>query len=181
MGPEACQAGEHILVLGQLDLCLGVGGLGAHGEDVEDERRAVEYLYLELCLDVPYLLGGELVVEDCHADFPFLLGFGFDIRPQLLQLAFTDVGGRERRVEALDETLDDHRPCRVGEELQFIEVLISLHFVLVACDEAYEDCGLGLRLGDYKFFHYRRFFSFLFKIWCHLAPPCPLPRMMEQR
>ena len=50
--PEALQARQHVAILCQLDLRLGIGRLCAHGEDVEDERRAVEYLYLELVLDV---------------------------------------------------------------------------------------------------------------------------------
>ena len=44
--PESLQAGQHIAVLSQFHLRLGIGRLGTHGKDVEDERGAVENLHL---------------------------------------------------------------------------------------------------------------------------------------
>ena len=44
VSPHTREAGEQVLVLGQLHLHLGVGGLGALGEDVEDEVGAVHHL-----------------------------------------------------------------------------------------------------------------------------------------
>ncbi len=52
VGPQARQARQQVLVLGQFDLGFGVGCLGAAREDVENQRGAVENLYLELLLDV---------------------------------------------------------------------------------------------------------------------------------
>ena len=40
--PQAGQSGEHIAILSQLDLRLGVGRGSSGGEDIEDEARAVQ-------------------------------------------------------------------------------------------------------------------------------------------
>ena len=42
--PQALQTGQHVTVLCQLHLRLGIRRLGTHGEDVEYQRRTVEYL-----------------------------------------------------------------------------------------------------------------------------------------
>ena len=50
--PQTLQARQHVTVLRQLHLRLGIGGLGAHGKDIENKARAVENLYFEFALDV---------------------------------------------------------------------------------------------------------------------------------
>ena len=90
--PQALQAGQHVLVLRQLYLRLGVGRLCPHGEDVEDERRAVQYLHLQCTFDIAYLLGGQLVVEDDHAHFAFRFLLLLDVCLYLVQLSLAHVG-----------------------------------------------------------------------------------------
>jgi hypothetical protein len=62
--PQAAHAGHVVFELGQLDLHLALGGVGVAGEDVEDQRRAVQHRHVELGLEVALLARGELVVGD---------------------------------------------------------------------------------------------------------------------
>ncbi len=62
VGPQAAHAGEVVLELGELDLELAVGAVGVTGEDVEDDRRAVDDGDAELRLEVALLARAELVV-----------------------------------------------------------------------------------------------------------------------
>ena len=62
MGPEPAHAGEVVLELGQLDLELALGRVGVVGEDVEDDRRAVDHRHVERLLEVALLARLELVV-----------------------------------------------------------------------------------------------------------------------
>src|SRR4029079_8419869 len=54
----------HVGELGELDLRLALTALRVLGEDVEDQRGAVDGLDLELVLEVAQLAGCELTVED---------------------------------------------------------------------------------------------------------------------
>lgn len=80
--PQTGQTGQHVFVLSQLHLCLGVGSLRAREEDVQNQARAVEDAAGHRPLDVARLGGREFVVEDRHAD-GVLLAVGGD----LLELA----------------------------------------------------------------------------------------------
>ena len=144
---------QHVAVLGQFHLCLGVGRLCAHGEDVEDEAGAVQDFHLQFLLDVAELLGGEFVVENHHAHLAFGVFLRHDVGTDFLQLALPDVCHRGRAVEALREPLHGHGARRFGEESQFVEVFLRLAFRLVFGDEAHEHGGLGAGLGLYEFFH----------------------------
>ena len=64
VAPEPRQARQQMLELRQFDLQLAFARAGALGEDVEDERRAVENLAVENLLQVAALRGGKFVVED---------------------------------------------------------------------------------------------------------------------
>ncbi len=76
--PQSLQTWQHIAVLRQFHLCLGVGRLRAHCENVEDERRAVEYFHLQLVLDVP------AIVEDYHTHRAFRILLVDDVLSYLL-------------------------------------------------------------------------------------------------
>ena len=102
-----------VLQLGQLDLGLALGALGVGGEDVEDQRGPVDDLDLDLVLQVAQLSGSELAVADDRVG----AGGDHDL-PQLLHLAAADVGGRIGALAALDQTLEDLRARRLGEQLQ---------------------------------------------------------------
>ena len=116
--PESCEAGEQVLVLRELDLCLGGGGLRAAGEYVEDEAGAVEYLDLELFLEVGYLLGGEVVVEYDDSDV-----VGLHVLCDLLELALADECARVGVVELLCEPCHGDRSGSIGQKLELVEVL----------------------------------------------------------
>ena len=99
VGPLSGEAGQQVLVLGQLDLQLALVGGGVAAEYVEDERCSVDDLDLVLlaaagegtwgqyALKVALLGWGELVVEDHDVGGEFLDQFA-----QLFQLALADVG-----------------------------------------------------------------------------------------
>ena len=140
-------------MLRQLDLCLCLGRLGAHGEYVEYERRAVEYLHLQLFLDIAYLLGRKLIVEDDHSHLTVGLGLVFYILAYLGELAASHIGDGARAVHFLRKPLHGDGSRRVGEELQLVEILLGLGLVLLVGDKAHEHSSLCLGLGYYKFLH----------------------------
>ena len=146
--PEALQARQHVAVLRQLYLRLGVGRLCTHGKDVKDEARAVEDLDLLHLLDVAQLLGRELIVEDDHRHFPFGILFRLYEGAYLLQLANAEVGDAVRPPKALGEAT--HRLCTgsLGQELQLIEVFLRFALVLTGRDDANEYSSLGRVVDD---------------------------------
>ena len=167
--PQALQAREHVAVLCQLYLCFGIGGLGSHGEDVEDERGAVENLDLQRGFDVAELFGREFVVEDHHAHGLRLLFVGrperiflrlvgrlfafFDVLTNLFELAFAHIGDAAGAVDALGEAAHSLRARRFGEKLQFVEIFVGLPLVLRLGDESDQDGGFGTSFGVDEFFH----------------------------
>ena len=60
----AAQPREEVVELGELDLRLALLGPGVLGEDVQDQRGAVDHLDLEPLLQVAQLAGRELAVAD---------------------------------------------------------------------------------------------------------------------
>src|SRR5690606_10900264 len=97
----AAQPGEHVLHLRQGHLGAALPGLGVLGEDVQDERGAVDHLGLGRVLQVDDLGGGELAVAH-HG-----VGAGglHDVA-QLGGLAGADVGGGVGFGAALDHALE---------------------------------------------------------------------------
>src|SRR4051794_19947989 len=95
-GPAARLAGEvatpaaqallHVVELGQLHLRLALLALRVLGEDVEDQRGAVDGLDLELVLEVAQLARRELAVEDHRVG-----AGGADDLAEALDLAAADV------------------------------------------------------------------------------------------
>ena len=73
MGPEPGKSGKEIFVLRQLHLEPSLVRLSASGEDIQDERCAVNDLYPKGLLQIPLLGRGELVVEDDQVVFELLL------------------------------------------------------------------------------------------------------------
>ena len=153
MGPEALQAGEHIAVLRQFDLRLGIGRLGAHGKDVEDERGAVQNLDLEFALNIAELLGREFVVEDDHADFALGILFGNDVLADFFQLALAHVGHGTGAVHALGEAVHGDCARRFGQKFKFVKVFLRFALVLLLRDEAHENGRFCFGFGLYKFLH----------------------------
>src|SRR2546430_11193246 len=58
--PQAAHAREVVLELSELHLELALGGVRVVGEDVEDDRRAVDHGHADLLLEVALLARHEL-------------------------------------------------------------------------------------------------------------------------
>ena len=153
VGPQPLQAREHVAILGQLHLCLGVGGLGTHGENVENQRGTVQYLHFQHLFDIAQLLGTQLIVENHHAYFTFCILLGLDEIPDFIQLPFSHITHLAGTVQSLGETFHRDDTGGIGQKLQFIKVFLCLRLVLVLCYQTHQDGGLGLYLGNDKFFH----------------------------
>jgi len=153
VGPEALEARQHVAILRQLHLRLGVGRLGAHGKDVEDEAGAVEDLHAQFLLYVADLACRQLIVENDHA-YGLLRVFSFlDIVSDLFELALADIGRLAGASYALGVALHGHGACRVGEKFQLVKIFFGLGLVLVLGDQSDQNGGFGLGLGYDKFFH----------------------------
>ena len=151
--PQALQTRQHVAILRQFHLRLCGSRLRAHGEDVEDERRAVEYLHLQYLLDVAYLLRRQLVVEDNHADGTLSVLLSLYVFAYLLQLTRTHVRHRAWSAHALCEALHGYGARRVGEKLQLVEIFLCLCLVLILRYQTDKNGCLSLYFRYYKFFH----------------------------
>ena len=116
MRPHTLQARVQVLVLGQAHLQATLLGGGVQGEDVQDQRRAVDDLHAlgQGLLQVDLLGGGQFLVEDDQVRLQ-LLGHVADLG----HLARAHVGAGVGRVQALGE--DGHRVGAggVGQAFQF--------------------------------------------------------------
>ena len=133
VGPQTRQAGQHVLVVGQLHLRLGIGRLRPRHEDVEDQARAVQQAAGHLLLDVARLRRGELVVKDHHVDLLLTAVIG-----NLLQFARADIDPGRRLRKPLRKTLDGDDVCRLGQKLQLVEILLGLAGILVVANDGNE-------------------------------------------
>ena len=109
----ATQSREHVLHLRQGHLGLTLTAGRVLGEDVEDQRGAVDHLDVDDLLERDELTRRELAVADHR------------VRPrrgdhvlQGLGLPRTDVGGGVRLVAALDQRVADLGACGLGELCQ---------------------------------------------------------------
>src|SRR4051812_21388382 len=107
----AAQALLHVAQLRQLDLRLPLAGLRVLGEDVEDQRGAVDDLDLEAVLEVPQLARRQLAVGDDGVG-----AGGLDDLPQAIDLAAADEGGRIGPLTALVDRVEDLRAGGLGEQ-----------------------------------------------------------------
>ena len=151
--PQTLQTGQHVLVLRQLDLGLGIGRLGTHGKDVENERSTVQNFHFQFALNVAYLLGRKLVIEYHHADFVPCLFLVAYVTADFLQFALANISHRIRLLQLLSKPLHHHGTGCLGQEGQFVQIFVGLPFVLSLGDKPYQDGGLCLRFRNNKFFH----------------------------
>ena len=96
--PAAAQARQPVAQLRELDLHHALLARRVLGEDVEDQRDAVDDVAVEQLLEVALLRGRQLVVEHHDVDVERLAELA-----QLLGLALADVGrgvGRGRGAAA---------------------------------------------------------------------------------
>ena len=116
VAPEPRQARQQMLQLRQLDLELALACAGALGEDVQNERRAVEDLAVKGGLQVAALRGGQLVIEDNGIDIGLAAMQG-----ELLSLAFPDVSGGAGRGHLLYAIANDFAARGGGQLGKFLQ------------------------------------------------------------
>ena len=116
VGPEAPHAREVVLELGELDLELALGRVRVVGEDVEDDRRAVDDRHVERRLEVALLARRELVVGGDQVRAGAL-----DLRAQLVELAATEVAVRVGFGPDLDQLAGGRDSGRAEELLELGE------------------------------------------------------------
>ena len=121
LAAPAAQALGLVLQLGHLDLRLALGALGVLGEDVEDQRRAVDDLDLGAVLQVAQLAGRELAVADDRVG-----AGGLRDVAQLVDLAAADVGGRVGLRAALHQRVEHLRAGGLGEQLELGEGVLGV-------------------------------------------------------
>ena len=148
MGPQACESRQQVLVLGQFHLCFCVGRLGAAGEYVENQARAVQNLHFQFLFEVGHLLRGEFVVENHHTHIVGLQKGG-----DFFQFAFSHEGAGVGVVQTLCEAAHGDGAGRVGQEFQFVKVFLDARLVLRGRDEAYEHGAFAGLLCYDEFFH----------------------------
>ncbi len=105
-----------MLELGELDLQLPFLGARAPGENVENERGAVQHLAIEDALQVAALGRGKFVVENdgVHILRPAVPG-------KLVRLAAADEGGRQRGFEFLGAVAHHFTAGGGGEFGKFVQ------------------------------------------------------------
>ena len=99
--PQAAHPREVVLELRELDLELALGGVRVGGEDVEDDRGAVDHRDPERGLEVALLARRELVVARDQVRVR-----ATELVLQLLELARAEIGVRMRVLAVLDELPD---------------------------------------------------------------------------
>ena len=109
MGPVAGEPRHEVLQLSQLDLQLAFPGAGPLGEDIEDERCAVDDLRSENLFQISGLGPGEFFVEEDSIGIGLLGGLG-----ELLGLARPNERARVRCVQPLGSLPHHRHPSRVG-------------------------------------------------------------------
>ena len=114
--PEARQPRQQVVQLRQLHLELAFTRAGALGEDVENQRCAVENLALENLLEVAALRRGEFLVEHYRVH-PFLR----TLIGELSSLAGADERRGVHPVEPLRAAPGDLPAGRADQFLQFIQ------------------------------------------------------------
>ena len=131
LAPTA-QTWQEVFELGEFDLGLAFAGFRVLGEDVEDERDAVDDLDLDDVLESAPLAGGEFGVDD-H-------GVGADAGDDVGEFggfALAEVGAWVRLVAALDERVEDFGTGGFGECGEFADRVLG--FGLGAVPDAGED------------------------------------------
>ena len=114
--PHPLQARHLVFQLGQFHRQAGLVRLGAAGEDVEDQLRAVEHLQPGGLLKITGLAGAEIVIEEDHVGH-----FGVGQGGQFLHLSLAQVGCRIGRFATLRELAHDSRAGGFGKTFQFFQ------------------------------------------------------------
>src|SRR4051812_15148305 len=116
VGPESGQPRQAVFELRQLDLEAPLVSRRAAGEDVEDERRAVDDFDVERALEVALLGRGEIVVNHDHVVADVVAP-----RLDLLELPLADVGAGQGMGELLRYRADDLDVDGFGQPRQLFQ------------------------------------------------------------
>src|SRR6202020_773807 len=119
MRPQTPHPGAVRRELGELDLELALRGVSMRGEDVEDDRGAIDHGDAERRLEISLLTWGELVI----AGDEVRVACG-DLGLQVLELAGADVGVGMRAIAVLDDLADGRHARRAKQLLQFGQVRV---------------------------------------------------------
>ena len=107
--------------LGQFDLCLALPAGGVLGEDVQDQRGAVDDFDLDDLLEGVQLGGAEFTFANDGVG----TGRDHDLA-QFLGLPRPDVGGRIGLVAPLDHAFENLRAGRLGQGGQFSQAGVGV-------------------------------------------------------
>jgi hypothetical protein len=107
--------------LRQLHLHACLTTARARREDVEDDLGAIHHAAAGRVLDVLPLRRRQFVVKKHEGDV-----FGSDALAKLVDFSLPQVRGRVGSVELLRQRADDLRAGRVGQALQFEQVLVEV-------------------------------------------------------
>ena len=120
--------------MSQFHLHLGIGCLGALGEDFQDQAGPVDDVAaLDDLFDVALLGAGEFVIENDILDLIL-----FAVFLDLFELSRADVGGLVRPVHPLQEHLVADGSGGLRQELELVQVLLHLALPSLFEDHAHE-------------------------------------------
>ena len=110
-----------MLQLRQLHLEFAFPGPRALGENVQDERSAVEHFAFEDALQIATLGGRQFIVKNDRIDV-----FASTEFRELIGFAAADEGAGHRRFKFLDAVADDLAAGGGGKFLEFIERILQV-------------------------------------------------------
>lgn len=115
------QSRQKIPKLSQLYLNLAFAGMGAPGENIQNELRAIDYFEIRHLGNGAGLRRGEILVED-HEVGSLLER----AHHNLFQFAFSEQVSLESFVGALGDSIQHADPGRFGQFIQFFQMLFLL-------------------------------------------------------
>ena len=133
VGPQSRQSRQHVFVVGQLDLRLGIGRLSPRQKDVQNQPRAVQQPARKLLFDIARLRRAQLVVEDHHVDLLLLA-----VLDDLGQFARPHVDASRGLRQALREAFHGPDIGRLGQKLQLVEVFVGLARILIVSHHGHQ-------------------------------------------
>ena len=114
--PRPVSRGKQIIQLRQLHLQLAFAGARVHGENIQDQLRAVNHAGADALLHIAQLHGSEIVVHDHQRDVA-QLGFGANF----VELAAADERGGIERFAHLQHAAGNFRAGAFGQLVQFFQ------------------------------------------------------------
>ncbi len=114
------EAGQHVFELGEFDLEFARTGLGALGEDVEDDLGAIDDVDADLGFEVAGLDRGKVAVEDDE-----VCADGLGVEGDFLDFAFADDGLGVGTGAFLEDGFEDFAPGGFDQATEFGNVVFE--------------------------------------------------------